>query len=197
MNKELEKGLVQVYTGNAKGKTTAALGLSLRAIGHGFKVFIVQFMKGSSYYGELFSIQRLYPDIQIAQYGRNCFQDSLIRQGDSKCIGCGKCFIRKGEATEDDRKMARLALEKAKSVLASGDYNIVIADELSNALYFELITIEDALDLINLRPDKVELVITGRNAPPEIIEKAGLVTEMREIKHPFQEGISSRRGIEY
>lgn len=193
----LEKGLIQVYTGNAKGKTTAALGLSLRAIGHGFKVYIVQFMKGSSYYGELFSLQRLYPDIQLAQYGRNCPHDPLIRQGDMKCIGCGQCFVRKGEATERDKDMAAKAMERSRQVLTSGDYDLVILDEMSNAIYFELVTVEQALELIDLKPEHVELVITGRNAPPEILERAHLVTEMREIKHPYQIGVSSRRGIEY
>ncbi|MBC9783106.1 cob(I)yrinic acid a,c-diamide adenosyltransferase [Heliobacterium chlorum] len=193
----LEKGLIQVYTGNAKGKTTASLGLALRAIGHGFKVFIVQFMKGSSYYGELATIQRLYPDIQLAQYGRNCTHDPLIRQGEMQCVGCGHCFVRKGAATEQDKKMAAMALEKSRQVITSGDYDLVILDELSNALYFELVTIEQALELLDLKPEKVELIVTGRNVPPEIVERAHLVTEMKEIKHPYQIGVASRRGIEY
>ncbi|MTV47410.1 cob(I)yrinic acid a,c-diamide adenosyltransferase [Heliobacillus mobilis] len=193
----LEKGLIQVYTGNAKGKTTASLGLALRAIGHGFKVFIVQFMKGSSYYGELATIQRLSPDIQLAQYGRNCTHDPLIRQGEMQCVGCGHCFVRKGAATEQDKKMAAMALEKSRQVITSADYDLVILDELSNALYFELVTIEQALELLDLKPEKVELIVTGRNVPPEIVERAHLVTEMKEIKHPYQIGVASRRGIEY
>ncbi|MZP28166.1 cob(I)yrinic acid a,c-diamide adenosyltransferase [Heliobacterium undosum] len=193
----LEKGLIQVYTGNSKGKTTAALGLALRALGHGFKVYIIQFMKGSSYYGELFSLQRLSPDIQLAQYGRNCPHDPMIRQGEMQCVGCGGCFVRKGAATEQDRLMADRAMERARAVITGGEYDIVILDELSNALWFELVTLEAALDLLAAKPDHVEVVITGRNTPPEILEKAHLVTEMREIKHPYQIGVPSRRGIEY
>ncbi|MCW2278319.1 cob(I)yrinic acid a,c-diamide adenosyltransferase [Heliophilum fasciatum] len=197
MRPQLTQGLVQVYTGNSKGKTTASLGLALRAIGHGFRVYIIQFMKGSTYYGELFSVQRLYPEIQIAQYGRNCQFDSMIRQGEMTCTGCGHCFVRKGEATEQDRAGAQFAMQRAREVMASGEFDLVILDELSNALYFELITLEEALDLIRSKPEKVELIITGRNAPQEIQDAAHLVTEMREIKHPYQIGVPSRRGIEY
>ncbi|MDD2420931.1 MAG: cob(I)yrinic acid a,c-diamide adenosyltransferase, partial [Heliobacteriaceae bacterium] len=137
----LVKGLVQVYTGNCKGKTTAALGLALRAVGHGYKVFIVQFMKGVSYYGELFSLQRFYPDIQLARYGRSCPNDSLIRQGEMECTGCMTCFMRKGEATAQDKQVAALALQRARQVISSGEWDIVILDELTNAIYFEVVTV--------------------------------------------------------
>ncbi|KAB2952628.1 cob(I)yrinic acid a,c-diamide adenosyltransferase [Heliorestis acidaminivorans] len=194
---DLEKGLIQVYTGSGKGKTTAALGLALRASGHGFKTFIVQFMKGNGYYGELFALQRLYPQIQIAQYGRNCPHDPMIRQGEMKCLGCMTCFVRKGEGTKQDLFMAQKALEKTKALLHSGEFDLVILDELSNAIYFELVSLEEALEVIEGKPDHVELVITGRNTPAEIIEKAHLVTEVNEVKHPYQIGVASRRGIEY
>ncbi|MBM7868106.1 cob(I)yrinic acid a,c-diamide adenosyltransferase [Heliobacterium gestii] len=192
----LKQGLVQVYTGKGKGKTTAALGLALRAIGHGFSVFLVQFMKGTPVYGELAALQRLQPSIQFAQYGRDCFEGKYHEDG-SPVIDYDKCMIRKGEATEEDRQMAQAALHKAREVLCSGEYDIVILDELTNAIYFELVTLEEALELIQLRPEQVELVITGRNAPPEIIEKASLVTEATEVKHPYQEGMLGRQGIEY
>ncbi|QGG49414.1 corrinoid adenosyltransferase BtuR/CobO/CobP family protein [Heliorestis convoluta] len=171
--------------------------MALRASGHGFKTFIIQFMKGNAYYGELFALQRMYPQIQIAQYGRNCPHDPLIRQGEMKCLGCMKCFVQKGKAEEQDLLIAQKALAKAKEVLQSEEFDLVILDELSNAIYFELITVEESLQLLDLKPDHVEIVITGRNAPPEIVERAHLVTETKEVKHPYQIGLASRRGIEY
>lgn len=197
MRQRLSRGLVQVYTGNSKGKSTAAFGLALRAIGHGFKVYIIQFMKGSSYYGELAAWHRLYPYIQFSQYGRSCPYSHLIRQGEDTCRGCGQCFVKKGEATAEDRKQAAMALEKARKVMKSDEFDIIILDEVLNAIYFELISTNEVLELINEKPEMIELVLTGRNAPAELIEAAHLVTEMKEIKHPYQQGIPARRGIEY
>jgi len=193
----LTQGLIQVYTGTSKGKSTAAFGLAMRAIGHGLKVYIIQFMKGSSYYGEIQTFHRLYPSIQLSQYGRTCVISSLIRQGEMACRGCGQCFIQKGQATDEDKMSGELALKKAEEIILSDEYDVVILDELSNALYFELLKLDHVLELLKKKPPLVEVVITGRNAPQEILDLADLVTEMREIKHPFNKGIPSRRGIEY
>ena len=193
----LERGLVEVYTGNSKGKTTCALGLALRAVGHGFKVYIIQFMKGSSYTGELYSSQRLYPNLQIVQFGRNCPYASMIKSGVKKCNGCGQCFA-KGKGQMEDQEIADLAYQHAKEIIMSDEYDIVILDEVNNALGYELVSIEQLTDLIENKPEQVELVFTGRYFPPqEIIDLADLVTEMKQIKHPYEKGISSRRGIEY
>lgn len=191
------RGLVQVYTGDGKGKTTAALGLALRAVGHGFKVRVIQFMKGVSYTGELMAVQRLMPGIEIMQFGRDCRRSSAIRQGFTGCQGCGECFVRKGQETDEDRALAALAYATALATLKEGRHDIVILDELNNALHYELVSLEQALELIDARPAHVELIITGRNMPKEILERADLVTEMAMVKHPFEKGIRARRGIEY
>lgn len=193
----LTKGLVQVYTGNSKGKTTASLGISLRAVGHGFKVYIIQFMKGSSYYGELYSIQKLYPYMQIRQYGRSCPNETLIKNGEKLCTGCMKCFVQKGKATKDDLEMTALALAHAKEIITSDEYDIVVLDEILNSLDFDLLKMEDITNLLDLQPPLVEIIMTGRNAPQAIIDRADLVTEMHQIKHPYEQGIPARRGTEY
>lgn len=190
-------GLVEIYTGDAKGKTTAALGQIIRAIGHGNSACIIQFMKGSSYYGELSTLTKLSPQVEFFQYGRVCSHNSLIKQGESDCLACGKCFVIKGKATDFDREYSRLAMERCRAVLAEGKHDLVVTDEILNAVFFELITETDVLDLIQLKPAHVELILTGRNAPPALLEKADLVTEMKLIKHPFDRGIPARRGIEY
>jgi len=193
----LETGLVEVYAGNGKGKTTCAMGLALRAAGHGFLVYVIQFMKGSSYTGELYSSQRLYPNLQIVQFGRSCPYASLIKAGIAKCSGCGQCFA-KGKSRIEDSEIAALAYEHAREIILSDEYDIVILDEINNAIGYNLVTVEQVLDLIKNKPQKMELVLTGRYFPPqEIIDAADLVTEMKQIKHPYEKGINSRRGIEY
>lgn len=193
----LEKGLIQVYTGNSKGKTTAALGLALRAIGHGFKICVVQFLKGGAYTGELFAAQRLYPDLEFYQYGISCPYSALIRQGEAKCRGCGTCFPKKGEKNGEVAEFANLALRTAEKIICSDEFDVVILDEINNAFYFGFVSVEDVLAILAKKPPQVEVVLTGRYAPPEIVACADLVTEMNLIKHPFQKGIASRRGIEY
>ncbi len=193
----LKKGLIEVYTGDSKGKTTSALGLALRAIGHGFYACMIQFLKGGAYTGELFAVQRLYPNFTILQYGITCPYSALIRQGEMDCQGCDKCFAKKGHATEENIKMARLAFKAAEEAICSGAYDIVILDEINHAFYYDLLPVADTLDLLSKKPGHVEVVLTGRHAPPEIIAAADLVTEMTIVKHPFQNGIKSRRGIEY
>lgn len=193
----LTKGLLEIYTGDSKGKTTAALGLSLRAAGHGFQTYIIQFMKGTSYYGELYSIPRLFPSIQIRQYGRSCPHEALIKNGEKECTGCGQCFVKKGAAAKEDIEMAELALYHAREVITSDHYDVVILDEILNALDFDLLKLPEVLELIELKPELVEIVMTGRNVPQQLVERADLVTEMKMVKHPFAKGIPARRGIEY
>ena len=174
---KLEKGYVQVYTGNSKGKTTAALGLAFRAMGSGFKTYIGQFMKGM-YYSELKSAQMVTPYITIEQYGKDAF------------------IHVKNPPREEDVKMARAGLEKAKKAMFSDMYDIVVFDEINTAHYYNLIIVEEILDIIKSKPEAVEVVFTGRYAPPEVIEAADLVTEMVEVKHYYQKGVLAREGIE-
>ncbi|MBN1484332.1 MAG: cob(I)yrinic acid a,c-diamide adenosyltransferase [Chloroflexia bacterium] len=168
-------GLVQIYTGDGKGKTTAALGLVLRAAGHGLRCYVGQFMKGTPY-GELDSLPRLAPDVTIEQYGR----PNLIH-----------------EISPEDMRLAQEGLERARQVLHGGDYDLVVLDEICVALHFELLQLEQVLELVEGKPPAVELILTGRRAPAALIERADLVTEMREVKHPYQQGIMAREGIEY
>jgi len=170
------KGLIQVYTGDGKGKTTAALGLALRAAGRNMKVLIVQFMKKWDY-GELHSV-KLIPSITLETFGT-------------------KEFIYKGKAKKIDYEEAEKAFSFGVKGMQSGNYDIVIFDELNMALYYDLLDIEEVVKKIKEKPRNVEIVITGRRAPQEIIEIADLVTEMKEIKHPYQKGIEARKGIEY
>ncbi|HHY46801.1 MAG TPA: cob(I)yrinic acid a,c-diamide adenosyltransferase [Firmicutes bacterium] len=197
MRNHLKVGLVQVYTGNGKGKTTAALGLALRASGHHFKVLVVQFMKGASYAGELFAIERLYPDVKIMQFGRGCRNASLIREGLLECQACGECFVKAGEERPEDALAARLALDTAIGAIQGGEYDIVVMDEISQAIGHGLVDTPEVLNLIRNKPRHIEIVLTGRDMPQEILKAADLVTEMRDIAHPFAKGIGARRGIEY
>jgi cob(I)alamin adenosyltransferase len=173
----LERGLIQVYTGLGKGKTTAALGLALRAAGQSLKVYIIQFMKGWSNYGELVSVKKL-PSITLRQFGRPEFVD-------------------KDHPDPEDIRQAHQALEHARQVILGGQYDVVILDEINVALDFGLISLGEVLSLLDAKPEKVELVLTGRYAHPEVVKRADLVTEMLDIKHPYAEGITGRRGIEY
>jgi len=174
--KGIGKGYVQVYTGDSKGKTTAALGLAFRAAGNGLKTYIGQFMKGQKY-GELKAAEMMQPYITIEQYGKDT-------------------FIHVKGPSEEDVQMAKDGLAKAKQAMLSGKYDIVVLDEINVAYYFNLITLEEMLDIISSKPEEVEVVFTGRNAPPEVVEAADLVTEMKEIKHYYQKGVQARKGIE-
>lgn len=169
-------GMVQVYTGDGKGKTTAALGLALRAAGHGLRVYIGQFMKGVRY-GELAALANV-PNIQIKQFGRPQWVDP---QG----------------VTDEDIAMAQQALKDGTDALQSGGYDIVILDEINVAAAWGLLAVEQVVELIRSRPSNVELVLTGRCAPSQVLESADLITEMREIKHPYHKGVISRQGIEF
>ncbi|MBS9775757.1 MAG: cob(I)yrinic acid a,c-diamide adenosyltransferase [Fusobacterium sp.] len=172
----MEKGYVQIYTGNGKGKTTAALGLITRAVGNNFKIFLCQFMKGTDY-GELYTIKN-FETVTHERYGRGA-------------------FIRKKEfVTEEDINLARKGYESLKEKLFSGAYDIVVADEILGTLKFDLITVDEIKFLIENKSENTEFILTGRNAPEELIEIADLVTEMKEIKHYFKKGVYARKGIE-
>ncbi|HDD25452.1 MAG TPA: cob(I)yrinic acid a,c-diamide adenosyltransferase [Chloroflexi bacterium] len=171
----LTHGYVQVYTGDGKGKTTAALGLALRASGHGLRTYIGQFMKGQSY-GELNAL-REHPLITIEQYG------------DVRCI-------HREEVTPAHISQAQAGLDRAREALLSQEYAIVVLDEVNVSIWFGLLTVEDVLAFLDIRPPQVEVILTGRRAPQELIERADLVTEMVEVKHYYQQGVLARKGIE-
>ncbi len=174
----MQKGLVEVYTGDGKGKTTSAFGLVLRALGRGKKVIIFQFMKSSnSPSGEVIALKKAFPEVDIIQGGSGRFI--------------------KAKPTEEDIILARNLYEKVLRSVSSGIYDIVVVDEIFPAYNSGLITLEDILMLIEKKADNTELVLTGRRAPEEVIRLSHLVTEMREIKHPYKEGIKARMGIEY
>jgi len=173
----LERGLVQVYTGDGKGKTTAALGLALRAAGYGLRVHIVQFLKGWTHYGELAGV-KLLPSVTLRQFGR---------QG----------FVNPKRPLPADYELARAALEDARRAMLAGEVDIVILDEVNNALELGLLPVEAVLALLDERPASVELILTGRGAPEVLRERADLVTEMRAVKHPYDSGLVARKGIEY
>jgi cob(I)alamin adenosyltransferase len=168
-------GYVQVYTGNGKGKTTAAFGLALRAAGAGLQVFIGQFLKAGET-GEVKALGRWSERITIEQYGRPHFVQ--------------------GRPAAEDIQAARRGLERVQAVLAAGGHHLVVLDEANVAVHYGLLTCGDLLQLMQNRPRQTELVITGRYAPAEIIDRADLVTEMTEIKHYFHEGVTARVGIE-
>lgn len=169
------KGYMQVYTGEGKGKTTAALGLAIRAAGAGHKVFLAQFVKGSRY-SELNALQRFEDLITVEQFGMGHFIN--------------------GKPSEADVKAARNGLIKMKSIVASGEYKVVILDEANIAVHYHLFSAHELIDLIDCRADETEIIITGRKASPEIIARADLVTEMKAIKHYYKEGVKARVGIE-
>lgn len=175
--KPLSKGLVQVYTGFGKGKTTAALGLVARAQGQGLKVHVIFFMKGGYPYGERQTLE-LLPNASFEVFGHEHFVDP-------------------NNVQEEDREQARLALQAARDALGSGKYDLVVLDEVNVATSWKLIDVEDLLRLIDDKPPDVELVLTGRYADERLIDRADLVTEVVEVKHPYQQGIPARKGIEY
>lgn len=168
-------GKVQVYTGNGKGKTTAALGLALRASGAGLKVFIGQFVKGMHYH-ELDTLEHL-SNISLKQYGLDCF---IVN-----------------EPTQSDIDAARKGFAEMSRIVMEGKYDLVIFDEINIALYYKLLGVDELIKLIRERPAHVELVLTGRYAPGELLDLADLVTEMREVKHYYPDGVEARKGIEY
>lgn len=172
-----EKGYIQVYTGNGKGKTTAALGLALRAAGHGFKTYIGQFLKGQ-HYGELDGVRFLAPYVTLEQFGRKGFIN-----------------VTEGPA-DDDIERARRGLERAREAMLSGNYRIIILDEVNVAIELKVLSEEEVLAFMAEKPASVELVLTGRGAPRTILERADLITEMKEVRHYYDRGVRARTGIE-
>ncbi len=169
-----EKGYIQVYTGNGKGKTTAALGLSVRAVCSGKKVFFGQFVKGMKY-SELEAVKFL-PNFKMQQFGRNTFIFD--------------------KPTKADIDAANNGLKTIEKILISGEYDVVIMDEVNIAIFFELFSDEDVIKVLNKKADNVEVILTGRYATDKIIDRADLVTEMKEIKHYYTQGVQARKGIE-
>jgi len=177
MAKDERIGTVQVYTGDGKGKTTAALGQALRAWGHGRRILVIQFMKGRINYGELAAAEKL-DGFDIVQAGR-------------------ETFVSKENPDPEDVRLAREGWKLLRERVASGDYDMVVADELNVAVDYGLVPLEEVLELMRTRPPELELVITGRYARPEVVALADLVSEVLEIKHPYQAGMDAREGVEY
>jgi cob(I)alamin adenosyltransferase len=173
----LERGLIQVYTGNGKGKTTAALGLALRAVGRKLRVCMIQFAKGCEPCGEHLAAEMLAPYLTIVQTGH-------------------KGWLGRNKPGPEVAARAREAFELAQKAVTGAEYDLVILDEINIAVFYDLVTVEELLQLMEAKGTCVELVLTGRNAAREIIEAADLVTEMREIKHYYKAGIKARIGIE-
>ena len=177
---EIRKGLIIIHTGPGKGKTTAALGTALRAVGQGLKVLMVQFIKGSWHYGEL---------------------DAAKMLGDErlKILPMGRGFVKVGAEKPDaeDVRMAEEAWRFAREEILGGRYEMVILDEINYAISYKMLAPEPVVETLQRKPEMVHVILTGRNAHPTLIEIADLVTEMREVKHPYQKGIPAQRGIEY
>ena len=174
----MNKGLLMVYTGNGKGKTTSALGMAMRSAGHGMKVCIVQFIKSEGKYGELEACKRFTHEIDLRVMGRG--------------------FTFRSDDLEKDRKKAREAWEYSQQAMFSGDYHLVILDEFTYLLNYGMIDMDNALDVFSKKPGNLHVAITARDAPRQIINAADLVTEMREVKHPFKDaGVIGQKGIEF
>jgi len=171
------KGLVQVFTGDGKGKTSAALGTALRALGHGLRVYFAFFMKGTYPSGERNILSKL-PNVNIASFGS------------------GK-FVNPADVKPEEIEQAKQALATARKAMLSGNYDLVVLDEVNIAVAWKLVELDEVLKLIKDKPNNVELILTGRNADAKLIELADLVTEMRKIKHPYDKGVKMRQGIDY
>ena len=180
MPKESRRGLVIVYTGDGKGKTSAALGALVRAVGYNWKVCMIQFIKGSWHYGEMDGVKRLVPNVEFIQAGEGFYKivDDKLPE-----------VVHKQAAQEG----LRLAREK----ILSNQYDLIILDEINNTVQTELLSVAEVMGLLDLRPKWLHLMLTGRGAPPALIERADLVTEMREIKHPYQKGLMAQKGIDF
>ena len=174
---KIHKGLVQIFTGNGKGKTTAAMGTIVRAAGHGLRVLLVSFMKGDYSYGEYNTLSKI-PNVEVSLFGfRNLIDPSNVKP--------------------EEKEQAGMALAKAREAVCSGKYDLVVLDEVNVALGYNLIEVDEVIRLIKDKPPAVELILTGRYADNRLIELADLVTEMVKVKHPIDQGIQARKGIEY
>ena len=176
MGEEKRVGLIHCYTGDGKGKTTSSLGLVVRAVGKGHKAIVIQFMKGQIKYGELEGVKKLGAEIE--QYGR-------------------PDFVSKENPEPIDIELAEKGLARAKEVISSGDYDLVVLDEMNITLDYKLVSEDEVLEMLTARPPHVEVILTGRYAPKAILDIADYVTEMKEVKHPYQKGVQAREGVEY
>ena len=170
------KGYIQIYTGNGKGKTTASIGLTIRAIGAGKKVFFAQFVKGMIY-SEIKALEQFGESVTVKQYGLNCFIRETPKQVDIDA--------------------ARKGLKEVTDVIKSGQYDVIVLDEANIAIFYNLFSAQELIDVLTQKQKSTEIIITGRYAPPELIEIADLVTEMKEIKHYYNSGVQARKGIEF
>jgi len=201
-------GLVHVYTGGGKGKTSASMGLALRAVGQGLKVYVIQFMKGGAYTGEFIAGKNFLPNIRMKQYGKKCIkEDKQMKlagfdsgyqffdyvRDDIKCGDCRYCFVN----DDDQKKFCVDAMDHAQKVLSSDEYDMVILDEINVAAHLGYVEMQELIDLIRNKHKDTELVLTGRDAPRAVMEVADYVSQINMVKHPFQKGIGARRGIEY
>jgi cob(I)alamin adenosyltransferase len=177
LKRDTEKGLVMVITGNGKGKTTSAFGQTLRAVGQGYRVAIIQFMKGRDY-GEVLALKRCIPEVQIFQYGLDN-------------------FVVLENPAPGDVKIAQQGWQKASDLINSGDYDMVVLDEINVVVKFGLISEDDVIKLITNKPPELDIILTGRYASDRIIQIADMVSEILEIKHQYNEGMEARAGIEY
>lgn len=177
MNDNNTRGLILVFTGHGKGKTTSALGLSMRAAGHGYKICFIQFIKGSWKYGEMDAVMRFQELIDFHVMGRG--------------------FTWKSDDIEQDKRIAQKAWEKAKEAICSGKYKMIVLDEFTYLMLYKIIDKKEALEVFRKKPADLHLVITGRDADQELIELADLVTEMKPVKHPYSSGIKAQKGIEF
>jgi len=173
-----KNGLVLIYTGNGKGKTTAALGLAVRAIGHGEKVYMIQFMKGNESYGEVQAVKKYFPGMTLVQKGLDA-------------------FVKKGNPSAEDLNLAKEGLELARKIISEGKHDLVILDEINVAENYGLLSEEDVIDLISQRPKHVTIVLTGRYASENILAQGDMVSEIKEIKHHYKNGVKAQKGIEY
>ncbi len=180
MKEKGKRGFVIVYTGDGKGKTTAALGMALRAIGRGWKVLMVQFMKGTWHYAELETAQRLAPDLEIVPMGKGFYK-----------------ILDDHHTDEEHRQAALAALDFARAKMLGGECDLLILDEVNNAISTGLLPLSAVMQLLDDKPADFHIVLTGRDAPPQLIDRADLVTEMREVKHPYQQGILAQKGIDF
>ena len=177
---EIRHGLTVVYTGSGKGKTTAALGTVVRAAGYGLRCFMLQFIKGSWHYGELEGAELLAPYLTIERMGRGFYKivDDKLPE-------------------EEHRRAALAAADRASEILRSGQYDLVILDEINVAVMTGLLPVKRVLEIVSAKPHNCHLILTGRGAPPEVVEVADLVTEMTEIKHPYQKGLLAQKGLDF
>jgi cob(I)alamin adenosyltransferase len=176
-SKSFDLGLVEIFTGGGKGKTSAALGIALRALGHNLRVHVIFFMKGNFFYGERQTLAQL-PNTSFSSFGQDYFIDP-------------------NNIKPEEKEQARKGLDKAREVIHSGNYDVVILDEINVAVGWKLLEVNDVLQLIKNKPKNVELILTGRYADPKLIDAADLVTEMVKVKHPYDRGIKARGGIDY